>query len=55
MGETKFEAAQASSSTDESRVGSVSDDSVEVDAMFEEVDLFSTALIQGGCTDGVKL
>ena len=27
------------------------DNSDSVDALFEEVDLFSTALIQGGCTN----
>lgn len=28
-------------------------DAEELEEMFEEIDLFSTALIQGGCTDSV--
>lgn len=56
MEKTKIESVQAPPSVNEAgyRVDS-GEAPGDIDALFEEVDLFSTALIQGGCTDGVTL
>ncbi|MFE9561667.1 hypothetical protein ACFYM0_11205 [Streptomyces sp. NPDC006487] len=56
MKEMKIEIVQAPKSANEPGLHAESaETSGGIDALFEEVDLFSTALIQGGCTDGVTL
>ncbi|MBM0236173.1 hypothetical protein JNW88_01795 [Micromonospora sp. ATA32] len=56
MGYTEIEAVQAPTSTDGTESHLEFEEAPgDIDTLFEEVDLFSTALIQGGCTNGVTL